>query len=266
MRAARAFLPLCARSCCDKSVAEFRTGVLVTDLKSEIKKILDEHESSFRLSPPSSFITDDFEKSRKERERDFYLMKVHLTEVYDSIDDDAVEELKQNIENKLAYDSLPRIGGNWWWSPASDLVARTLRDVKRTLDKTSKKKTQHWHHKLRWPWRIFVELVYVAVVLGLFSVATSKFETIVVAALVLIYNRVAGVGLGTVWSFAYLAYATEMVHWQFGRALRLQVPIAPLTDAKKSVEGWLPQNILHLIAIGIGSLIALWHLAVVLLG
>lgn len=238
----------------------------MTDLKSEIKKILDKHESSFRLSPSSSFLTAEFEKSRKERERDFYLMTVHLTEVYDSIDENAAEELKHNIANKLAYDSLPRIGGNWWWSPASDLVASTLREVQRTLDKSSKKKPQNWTHWFRWPWRIFVELVYVVIVLGLFSVATSKFEVVVIAALVLIYNRVAGVGVGTVWSFAYLAHAAELSHWQFGRALRLQVPIAPLTDAKKAVDELLPQNILHVIAIGIGSLIALWHLAFALLG
>jgi hypothetical protein len=241
-------------------------GVFMTDLKSEIKKILDKHESHFRLSPPSSFLTDEFEKSRKEREREFYLMRVHLAEVYDSIDEDATEELKQNIANKLAYDSLPRIGGNWWWTPASDLVASTLREVQRTLEKSSKKKPQSWRRMFRWPGRILVELGYLAIVVGVFSVATSKFETVVVAALVLIYNRVAGVGVATVWSFAYLACAFELAHWQFGRVLRLQVPIAPLTDAKKAVDELVPQNILHLIAIGIGSLIALWHLALAVLG
>ena len=101
-------------------------------------------------------------------------------------------------------------------------------------------------------WWVFVELVYLAIVFGLFSVATSKFETVVFAALVLIYNRVAGVGIAAAWSFAYLAHAAELIHWKFGRMLGLKVAIAPLTEAKKAVGDLSIPNFIRLISIGIG--------------
>jgi hypothetical protein len=234
----------------------------VTDFKPEIKNILDKHRDRFALKP-LSFPNERMEQARLEREREYDLMTHFLTT---SMDEDDVEELKQNIADKLAYDSLPRIGDNWWWSPANDLVASTLRDVQRTLERSTEKKARNWFRKIRWVWWLFVELVYLAIVFSLFSAATSKFETIVFAVLVLIYNRVAGLGIAAVWSFAYLAHAAELIHWKFGRMLRLKVPIAPLAAAEKAVGDLSIPNFIHLIAIGIGSLIALWHLIVALLG
>ena len=107
----------------------------MTDFKPEIRKILDKHRDRFVLKP-LSFPNERMEQARLEREREFDLMTHFLTT---SMDEDDVEELKQNIADKLAYDSLPRIGDSWWWSPANDLVASTLRDIQRTPRKIHEK-------------------------------------------------------------------------------------------------------------------------------
>ena len=202
------------------------------------------------------------ESARLEREREFDSMTHFLTS---AMADEDVEELKQLITDKLAYDSLPSVGSNWWWSPANELVASTLRDVQRTLERSTEKKTRNWLRKFRWVWWVFVELVYLAIIFGLFSVASSRFESVVIAVLILIYNRVAGIGIGVLWSFAQLNRAAELIHWEFGRVLRLKVPVAPLTAAKKAIGDLSVPNFIHLISIGIGSLIALWHLVITLL-
>jgi len=234
----------------------------VTDLQSELKKVLDEHRSRFRLEPLSS--QDEYlEKERLERKREFHLMSHYLTAAFDEED---AEELKEHIADKLAYDSLPRIGENdWWWSPADDLIASTLRDVLRTLEKDTKKTTGDKLRKFRWIWWVLSELIYLAVVIGLFSVASSKFETVVIAALVLIYSKIALVGSGIAIFFVYLAHTAELIYWEFGRTLRLKVPVSRLTEAKKALGDLPVPSFIRNVSIGIGSLIAVWHLVVVLL-
>ncbi|MGA7640082.1 MAG: hypothetical protein WCB00_24330 [Candidatus Acidiferrales bacterium] len=233
----------------------------MTDFKPEIRKILDKHRDRFVLKP-LSFPNERMEQARLERERDFDLMTHFLTR---SMDEDDVEEFKQNIADKLAYDSLPRIGDNWWWTPPSDLVASTLRDVKRTLERSTEKKARNWFRKVRWMWWVLRELIYLGIVLSLFSVASSRFETVTVAALVLIYSQVAFVGSAIGMSVVYLAHTAEVIYWEFGRTLRLKVPISRLTEARKLVDDLSIPNLIHNISIGIGSLIALWHLVIALL-
>jgi hypothetical protein len=234
----------------------------MTDFKSEISRILEEHKSRFALQP-LSFTDDELEKDRLERQREFRLMTHYLTA---SIDEEDVDDLKQHIADKLAYDSLRTIGSSeWWWSPSSDLVASTLRDVQRTLERETKKKIGDRFRKFRWMWWVFAELSYLAIVIGLFSVANSKFETVVVAALVLIYSKVALVGSGIAIFFVYLAHTAELIYWEFGRTLRLKVPISRLTEAKKALGDLPVPSLIRNFSIGIGSLIAVWHLVVVLL-
>ena len=209
-----------------------------------------------------SFPNEKLENARLEREQEFDSMTHFLTR---AMEQEGVEELKQLITDKLAYDSLPRVGSDWWSTPASELVASTLRDVQRILERSTEKKTRNWFRKFRWMWWVFVELVYLAIIFGLFSVASSRFESVVIAVLILIYNRVAGVGLGVFWSVAHLNHAVELIRWEFGRALRLKVPVGPVTEAKKAIGDLAVPNFIHLISIGIGSLIALWHLVIALL-
>ncbi len=234
----------------------------MADLKSEIIKVLDTHKNRFRLDPLWDQ-NEYLEKKRLEREREFHLMSHYLTA---AMDEDDVEELKKHIADKLAYGSLPIIGENdWWWSPADDLVASTLRDVQRTIERDTKKKPGNKLRKFRWIWWVLSELIYLAVIIGLFSVASSKFETVVIAALVLIYNKVALLGSGIGIFFVYLTHTAELIYWELGRTLRLRVPISRLTEAKKALGDLPIPTFIRNISIGIGSLIAIWHLVSVLL-
>ena len=124
-------------------------------------------------------------------------MNRYLIDIHDSIDEDDVEELKQDIANKLAISSMDRVGRkDWWWTPANGLVTGTLKEVQRTLEKMTAGNTRGWPRKLRLAWKVLAELIYLAIVLGVFSVASSEFEIVVFAALVLIYNSVLFVGAG----------------------------------------------------------------------
>jgi len=86
-----------------------------------------------------------------------------------------------------------------------------------------------------------------------------------VAALVLIYNKVVLIGSGVAIFFVYLAHTAELIYWEFGRTLRLKVPISRLTEAKKALGDLPVPSLIRNFSIGIGSLIAVWHLVVVLL-
>jgi hypothetical protein len=236
----------------------------MTDLKSEIEKILERHKRDFQLDPISSHESDDKNRERIGRQRDFDLMTHNITA---SIEEEDVEDLIQHIEDKLAYDSLQTIGRyDWWWTPPSVAVTGTLRDVRRALNAATKKKktVKDRFRKFRWVWWVLRELIYLAIVIGLFSVSTSKFEAVVMAALVLIYSRVAmlGVGLGAI--VTYLGHTVEVIYWEFGRRLRLKVPISRLTEAKEPLGDLSVQTLTHSISIGIGTLIALWHIAAAL--
>jgi len=168
----------------------------MADFKSEIKKILDKHREQLPLEP-SRVRGEIFDKDIEEWQRDFDLMNRYLIDIHDSIDEDDVEELKQDIANKLAISSMDRVGRkDWWWTPANGLVTGTLKEVQRTLEKMTAGNTRGWPRKLRLARKVLAELIYLAIVLGLFSVASSEFEIVVFAALVLIYNSVLFVGAG----------------------------------------------------------------------
>ena len=86
-----------------------------------------------------------------------------------AIENDDTEEMKGLIAEKLALSSSQRAGRNdWWWSPADDLVASTLREVQWTLEKTTEKKPKDKSHKFRGVWWVLRELIYLAIVVSLF--------------------------------------------------------------------------------------------------
>ena len=99
-----------------------------------------------------------------------------------------------------------------------------------------------------------------AIILGIFSVATSTFETVVFSALVMIYNavssRIGGVGLGAI----YLMQRVEEAYSEIGRAVGLKVSVSPAKEFGKQVTKAGIAAVIHNIFLGIGSLIALWHL------
>jgi hypothetical protein len=237
----------------------------MADFKPEIKKILDKHREQLP-SEPSRIHGEVFDKDIEEWQREFDLMNRYLIDFRDSIDEDNVEELKQDIANKLAISSLDRVGQKeWWWKPANGLVTDTLEEVQRTLEKMTAGNARKWPRKLQLARKVLAELIYLAIVVGLFFVASSDFETVVLAALVLIYNSLvfvtAGVGMGVV----YLTHNLEAVYGELGRTLRLKVPISRTEEGKKLIEDLTVPNLIHYVSIGIGSIIALWHLVTAIL-
>jgi hypothetical protein len=195
----------------------------------------------------------------KDLQEQFSLMHVYIVGNTDSIDEDDAEELKEQIANKLALGTQAD-AKDWWWTPASGMTEQFLKRVQRTLERGTEKKKSPWRHRLRYAWKILVELAYLAIVVGIFSIATSKFETVVFAILVLIYNSTTSVAMGVGLGFAYGALSLQVAYGEIGRRLRLRVPVAPAREAEKQVKGLFASALIHNISVGVGSLIALWQI------
>ncbi len=204
---------------------------------------------------------EGLERQRAKFERELWLLRVHLVEERPSIEYDNGDELKELISNKLAMSATIRSNGSeWWWTPAPFEFREILQKVKRTLEKETESKSKSWRKGFGYAWSALEEIIYLALVLGVFSVATSKFETVVLAILVLIYNAstlaVRGVGVVSL----TLMYRIEENLGQVGRALKLKMPVGPADLAAQQLTKTATTSLIHSISIGIGSLIALWHL------
>jgi hypothetical protein len=229
---------------------------------SELQVILAKNKKHFFLE---TWRHEDeaLEKSRKVREQDFHRMSVHLTAAFEECDP---EELTDHIDNKLALSQLSKVcRDDWWWIPASDPVACTLRDVQRMLRTNTKRGIVKRMSSFGWIWWLLVDLAYLAVVLLMFTVANSKFEMVVIAALVLIYSRISLAGVAFATAALLVGQAFEAVRWEFGSVLKLKIPISGLTKAQESLRKAGLRAVIHASSIGIGSLLALWHLGVALL-
>jgi len=230
----------------------------------QVSAIIEKREREFRSREHSiaEFEGDaELEKQRAELERELWLMRVQLLEERPSIDYDDGEELKEMLANKLAVSSPNKAhSSDWWWTPANPSIQEILREVQRALEKETKSKARPWRRAMFYAWSVLAELIYLAIVVGVFSAATSKFETVVFSSLVMIYNavtsRIGGIGIGAI----YLMYRIEEAYGEIGRTLGLRLPVAPAREAAKQLSRSGIAALIHNISIGIGSLIALWHL------
>jgi DNA-binding transcriptional MerR regulator len=57
-------------------------------------------------------------------------------------------------------------------------------------------------------WKVIINIITTAVVLGIFSIASSKFETIVLAVLVLIYLSITG--FSTIWALRQIEFSEAL--------------------------------------------------------
>lgn len=236
------------------------------DLKPEIEKLFAKYEKDFRLDEITAEIEgEQGVRFAQDLRKQFRLLRVHVIECRESIDEDEAEELKELIANKLALGSKTAEPNDWWWTPAEPTAQKLLKSIQRTLEKATEKKSRAWRRWLRYAWKLFVELAYLAVVVGVFSVATTKFETIVMAVLVMIYNATKGVGAGVGVTLAYLASGLENAYGEIGRSLRLKVPVSPSREAEKRVSEVGVDILVHGISMGIGTLIAMWKIVATLL-
>lgn len=160
-------------------------------------------------------------------------MRVHLFEERSSIDYDDGEELREMLANKLAVCSPNKAhSSDWWWTPSSPSIQESLREVRRALEKETKSKAHPWRRGMLYAWSVLSELIYLAIVVGIFSAATSKFETVVFSALVMIYNAVTS-RIGGIIGAIYLMYRVEDAYGEIGRTLGLRIPVAPAGEAAK---------------------------------
>jgi hypothetical protein len=81
----------------------------------------------------------------------------------------------------------------------------------------------------------------------------------------MIYNtvstRISCIDLGIV----YLMQRLEEAYGQVGRALGLKVSVSPAREAGKQIGRSGIAALIHNVSIGVGSLIALWHLVTAIL-
>ena len=203
------------------------TSVHEASFSRQVSTIIEKFEKDFHRRERSieKFHGEaELEKQQAEFERELWLVRAHLLEERPSIDYDNGEELKEMIANKLAVSSPNKAhSSDWWWASSDPSIQELLRDVQRALEAETKSKTQPWRRGMSHAWSVLSELIYLAIVVGVFSAATSKFETVVFSALVMIYNavtsRISGVGLGAI----YLMCRIEDAYGEIGRALGLKV-------------------------------------------
>ncbi len=149
---------------------------------------------------------------------------------------------------------------DWWWTPATPHAEELLREVHRLLEKGTVKKKRIWLRMLRYVWRVFVECIYLAIVLSLSSVASTKFETVALAILVLVYNAASASASGAGFLFTYLIASLQQVYGDIGQTLRLKIPVLPETDAAKKLTHATAGFFIHSISLSLGSLFALWKI------
>jgi hypothetical protein len=181
----------------------------------------------------------------------------------ETIGKDEAEDLKDSIDSKLAVGAKIAAEGDWWWKPARPSTERVLQDVQRVLRKTLKE--HWWRAALRYLWRVFVEIIYLMLVIGAFSVASTKVEILVIGILVLIYNA-ASVGAGlTSFTFCYFVAGMHKVYGDIGRSLKLRIPTAPEKDAEKTLNTASVNMMIHNLSVALGSLFARWKVVNVVL-
>ena len=154
---------------------------------------------------------------------------------------------------------------DWWWTPADTSSRGILKEVQQALEKETASKVGISGRIFHYARLVLVELVYLGIVVALFSVARSRFETIVLAALVMIYNSVAYTGSAIYRGLYSLMWRAERAYGEVGRALGLKVPVSPAIEAEKALRESRVAFIIHVASISIGGLIALWHLVAAML-
>ena len=152
----------------------------------QVSTIIEKFERQFRSSEATIAKIEgeaELERRRAEFNHELLLMRVYLLENCPSIEHDDGEELKEKIANKLAISSPNKADSiDWWWIPANHSIQEILSEVQLALDKATNSKAQPWRRGMFYAWCILTEMIYLAIVVAVFSAATSQFETVVFSA------------------------------------------------------------------------------------
>jgi hypothetical protein len=242
----------------------------------QVSAIIDKHEKKILPLEPMRQVfsseeayaerREEYERELQRCQHELLLTRHYLLDDRPPIDGDNGEELKEMIADKLAVSSQNKVQpSDWWWTPAEPSIQKILTETQQSLEKETKSHAPTWRGRMLHAWSILSAVIYLAIVLGIFSAATSKFETMVLSSLVMIYNSVSvslsGVGLGGI----YLLQRLEETHGEIGRKLGLRVSVSPAKTAAKHIARSSVDAVIHSVSIGIGSFIALWHLVTAIL-
>jgi hypothetical protein len=204
-----------------------------------------------------------YENKFADIERELDILRSRLRSDQDAIDPEDADYQKEQIENKLAVSSIEIAHpDDWQWTGVSPAHQSLLRDVHAVLQKESTSKSQRWKRILFYVWHGLGQLCYLAIVLGLFYIASSKFETVIYSVLVLIYNAATLSHRTTILGTVAVLGQTEAAHVDLARALRFRVPLSDLKEAVEETKKSIALNKIHALGLGLGSLIALAHLVV----
>src|SRR5438552_14771711 len=110
----------------------------MADLKPEIEKIFAKHEQHFHVNDnPGSIVHGERSpEKKKELESEYYNLKLNILESDETIEGSRIEELKDQIEDKLAVGANTiELMDQWWWERPSGRSEAVLRDVLRELKK-----------------------------------------------------------------------------------------------------------------------------------
>jgi hypothetical protein len=228
-----------------------------TDLAVALEELFSKYENE-SLSEVARKLDSDFEQNKHQ----FELTRYYVREC---IKDGDFDTLKANIDNKLAVGRQRIHPSVWWWAPVPWRLRDLLEKVQKTVEKFTEPKPWRGRRWLRYGWKVLVEIFYLGIVIGIFAAATSKFEKLVFAILIMIYSQLSGIGLLVRTGTMMLGYQHEEAYGEIGRALRLGVPISRTSAAAKELSKTTVETFIHLVSISIGSIIALGYIVVLIL-
>lgn len=182
-----------------------------------------------------------------------------MTEIEGPIGEEQAEALKEQIANKLAVGAIVAGEEDWWWTAPSPTAERLLQNVHRVLERATPRKGV-WRRRLGYAWVVVEEFIYLGIVVGVFSVAATKFETATFAVLVLIYNRTREMGSGGATIYQSLWAGLSQIYGAIGRRLKLKISVRSEIDALRDQKQLAIKVAIYLISTSLGTLIALWHL------
>ena len=199
------------------------------------------------------------QEHQEELRLEFNNLKANVVGDENSIGEPQIDELKDQIANKLALGVNKAGDYDWWWQGADGRSEAVLRDVLKILEK-ARPDTSARYRWIAYIWRIFMQLVYLVIVLCVFSAADTKFETIVIAMLVLTYNAIVGTREGVGLTFFEMNAALREMYGEMGRSLRLKIPVSAERKAKARIDQSGGDLLIKGLPLMVGSLIAIWKI------
>jgi hypothetical protein len=123
-----------------------------------------------------------------------------------------------------------------------------------------------WVLYIAYVWWVFKELFYLALVFSVFWVATTKFETVVIAILVLIYNSIAGFREASAMTFTETAAEMHQMYDELASHVGLSISGEKELKARRREEEFGIRLLITGISLFIGTAFAIGKIGIAILG